>query len=126
MLPVVLALEQSEGFFGTQLRHAGEVPNSETVENLCAGQFTFARTERAFDGFRGWRSHTPSPRCQSRGRVGTIGGVDRAVPCMPRRSFTGAERRLPDEGFGHLPGAAVAHRDGCDIAKLMHSDRPVF
>src|ERR1700752_2761291 len=104
------------GAIGRLLRHStaprGEVPNSETVENLCAGQFTFASTERAFDGFRGWRSHTPSPRCQSRGRVGTIGGVDRAGPCIPRRSFTGAERRLPDEGFGHLPGAAVAHRDG--------------
>jgi hypothetical protein len=49
------------------------------------------------------------------------------VPCMPRRSFAGAERRLPDEGLGrHLPGAAVAHRDGGDIAKLMHSDRLVL
>jgi len=49
IVAVVLALEQSEGFFGTQLRYAGEVPNSETVENLCAGQFARAGAERAFD-----------------------------------------------------------------------------
>jgi len=41
--------------------------------------------------------------------------------------FAGAEGRLPNEGLGgHLPGAAVAHRDGGDIANLMHSDRLVL
>jgi hypothetical protein len=51
MLPVVLALEQSEGFFGTQLRYAGEVPNSETVENLSAGEFARATAQGTFNFF---------------------------------------------------------------------------
>src|ERR1700758_466756 len=88
MLPVVLALEQSEGFFGTQLRYAGEVPNSETVENLCAGQFARAGTERAFDGFRGWRSHTASPSCQSRGELGLSGElIVRCPACLAGHSL---------------------------------------
>jgi hypothetical protein len=49
------------------------------------------------------------------------------VSCVPRRSFASAERRLPDEGFGrHLSGVTVAHGDRGDVAKLMHSDRPVL
>jgi hypothetical protein len=49
MLPVVLALEQSEGFFGTQLRYAGEVLYAKSIQNLSAAQFARATAQRAFN-----------------------------------------------------------------------------
>lgn len=52
---------------------------------------------------------------------------DACRPSISRRSFAGAEWRLPDEGLGrHLPRVAVAYRDRCDVASLMHSDRLVL
>jgi hypothetical protein len=58
----VLATEQAECFISGKLSDAGEVFNAETVKNLCAGQFAFARTERAFDylGRYGSRRHASS------------------------------------------------------------------
>jgi hypothetical protein len=47
----VLLEEQAEGFFRAQLGNAGEILNTEAIQNLGSLQLAFAQTQRALDGF---------------------------------------------------------------------------
>jgi hypothetical protein len=62
VLTVVFTLKQPECFLGGKLSDAGEIFHSKALQNLGAGQFAFARTERAFDylGRYGSRRHSSS------------------------------------------------------------------
>ena len=60
---IVLLREQAEGFFGTELCYAGEVLDSEAIQNLGSLQFARAQTQRALNRFgRHWwsRRHVSS------------------------------------------------------------------
>src|SRR5215472_134307 len=61
MRPVVLALEQAERFLGEKLSDAGEIFHAKALQNLGAGQFAFARTQRAFKFLGRCGSHRCAP-----------------------------------------------------------------
>src|ERR1700733_547683 len=59
----VLLLKQAEGFFSAELCYAGEVLDSEPIQNLGASECARARAQRALNGFgRRWWSRGHCPR----------------------------------------------------------------
>jgi hypothetical protein len=56
LIVVVLLEEQAEGFFRTKLGNAGEILNTESIQNLGTLQLALAQTQWALDGVgqNGW------------------------------------------------------------------------
>jgi hypothetical protein len=51
LIVVVLLEEQAEGFFRTKLGNAGEILNTESIQNFSPFQLALTQTQRAFHVF---------------------------------------------------------------------------
>ena len=56
MVMGMLVLEQAEGFLRAQLGDSGEIPHTQSIQYLCAGECSAAQTQGAFYGaWNGWK-----------------------------------------------------------------------
>ena len=56
MVMGMLVLEQAEGFLRAQLGDSGEIPHTQSIQYLCAGECSCTHAERTFYGvWNDWR-----------------------------------------------------------------------